>query len=175
MLRCRLSKELVFAGDFQGARAALGEYWPDEGAGPTVAGLSVRAEGELLLRVGVLTGWLGSVEQRDGTQERAKNFIGESLRLFEALGETAKAAEAQVELGFCYWREGALDEARVLTRQALGRLGEAEAELRAWALVRAALIERTAFRLNDALVLLNEAAPLYADFLSGLASKRSSR
>ena len=52
MLRCRLSKELVFAGDFQGAREALGEYWPDEGAGPTVAGLGARAEGELLLRVG---------------------------------------------------------------------------------------------------------------------------
>lgn len=162
MLRCRSSKELIFAGDFQGAREALGEYWPDEGAAPAASGLSARAEGELRLRVGVLTGWLGSVEQRDGTQERAKNLIGESLRLFEALGERAKAAEAQVELAFCYWREGALDEARVLTREALGRLGEQDAELRAWALVRAALVERTAFRLNDALVLLNEAAPLYA-------------
>ena len=162
MLRCDLSRQLVFLGDFEGGREALGEYWPEEGGGPTVLGLSARAEGELLLRAGVLTGWLGSVRQRGRAQERAKNLIGESLRLFEALGETAKAAEAQVELAFCYWREGALDEARVLTREALGRLDETQGELRAWALVRAALVERTAFRLNDALMLLNEAAPLYA-------------
>src|SRR5215208_5483202 len=105
MLRCRLSRQLVLVSDFEGAREALGRYWPEDSAGPTVAGLSARAEAELLLRVGVLTGWLGSVEQKDGTQERAKNFIGESLRLFEALGEESKAAEAQAELGFCYWRE----------------------------------------------------------------------
>ena len=162
MLRCSMSRLLVLVSDFEGAREALGGYWPVDGDGPTVAGLSPRAEAELLLRAGVLTGWLGSVEQKDGTQERAKNLIGESLRLFEALGEESKAAEAQVELGFCYWREGALDEARVLTRLALGRLGEGEGQLRGWALVRAALIERTAFRLNEALLLLNEAAPLYA-------------
>jgi len=162
LLRCRLSRRLVLNSDFEGAREALGEFWPEGGRRPSAAGLSAHAEAELLLRVGVLTGWLGSVEQRVQTQERAKDLIAESLSLFEALGETAKAAEAQTELGFCYWREGALDEARVLTREALGRLGEGEAELRGWALVRAALVERTAFRLNDALMLLNEAAPLYA-------------
>lgn len=162
MLRCRLSKKLVLAGDFQGARAALGKYWSEEGVGAATAGLSAPAEAELRLRVGVLTGWLGSVEQRDGTQERAKNFVSQSLSLFKALGERARVAEAQVELAFCYWREGALDEARVLTREALGRLGGEDGELRAWALVRAALVERTAFRLNDALALLGEAAALYA-------------
>ncbi|HZG51013.1 MAG TPA: tetratricopeptide repeat protein [Pyrinomonadaceae bacterium] len=162
LVRCSLSKRLVLIGDFEGAVEALGDYWLEGGRRPPLAGLSESAKAELLLRVGVLIGWLGSVKQVGQTQERAKNFIGESLSLFETLGDAEKAAEAQTELGYCYWREGGLDEARVLTREALRRLGEDAGELRGWALVRCALIELTAFRLNDALLLLNEASSLYA-------------
>lgn len=162
LVRCCLSKQLVLMGDFEGAVEALGDYWPESGGALPPSGLSRRVKAELLLRVGVLIGWLGSVKQVGQTQERAKNFIGESLSLFETLGDAEKAAEAQTELGYCYWREGALDEARVLTREALRRLGEDAGELRGWALVRCALIELTAFRLNDALLLLNEASSLYA-------------
>lgn len=162
LLRCCLSKSLVLAGDFEGAKEALGDYWPDAAAMSRAAGLSVHAKAEVLLRVGTLTGWLGSVKQLGQTQESAKNLLGQSLSLFEESGDSAKAAEAQAELGFCYWREGALDEARVLTREALRRLGEGGGELRGWVLVRCALIDCTAFRLNDALMLLNEAAPLFA-------------
>jgi tetratricopeptide (TPR) repeat protein len=162
LVRCCLSKRLVLAGDFEGALEALGGYWPEDGQQPPLTGLSMRAKAELLLRVGVLIGWLGSVKQVGQTQERAKNFIGESLSLFETLNDAEKAAEAQTELGYCYWREGALDEARVLTREALRWLGEGAGELRGWVLVRCALIELTAFRLNDALLLLNEASSLYA-------------
>jgi tetratricopeptide (TPR) repeat protein len=162
LVRCRLSKRLVLVGDFEGALEALGDYWPEDARQPPLAGLSMRARAELLLRIGVLIGWLGSVKQVGQTQERAKNFIGESLSLFETLGDAEMAAEAQTELGYCYWREGALDEARVLTREALRWLSEDASELRGWVLVRCALIELTAFRLNDALLLLNEVSSLYA-------------
>jgi tetratricopeptide (TPR) repeat protein len=162
LVRCSLSKRLVLIGDFEGAVEALDDYWLEGGQRPPLAGLSESAKAELLLRVGVLIGWLGSVKQVGQTQERAKNFIGESLSLFESLGDVEKAAEAQTELGYCYWREGGLDEARVLTREALRWLGEDAGELRGWVLVRCALIELTAFRLNDALLLLNEASSLYA-------------
>lgn len=163
LVRCRLAKELTQVSDFAGAREALGDLWAGTGQRPQTGGLGDAARAELLLRVGVLTGWLGSVEQIGQTQEQAKDLISQSLSLFDKLGEDAKAAEAQTELAFCYWREGALDDARVLTREALRRLGTEERELRAWVLVRGALVERSAFRLNDALRLLDEAAPLLAE------------
>jgi tetratricopeptide (TPR) repeat protein len=160
--RCRLSKELMLASDFAGAEAALGRFWAGAGERPRVEGLGPEATAELLLRAGVLTGWLGSVKQLGQTQAQAKNLVSEALRIFESGGDTRKAAEAQTELAFCYWREGALDEARVLSREVLRRLGDEDRELRAWVLVRSALVECTAFRLSDALRLLEEAALLLA-------------
>jgi tetratricopeptide (TPR) repeat protein len=160
--RCRLSKELMLASDFDGAEAALGRFWAGAGERPPIEGLGRTAAAELLLRAGVLTGWLGSVKQLGQTQAQAKNLVSEALRIFEESGETRKAVEAQTELAFCYWREGGLDEAQVLSREALRRLGDEDRELRAWVLVRSALVECTAFRLNDALRMLDEAAPLLA-------------
>lgn len=163
LVRCALAKELTLAGDFEGAREALVEFWPDVASRPQTRGLDAAAAAELTLRAGVLTGWLGSVNQTNQSQEAAKDLITESLLQFESLGDDAKAAEAQAELAFCYWREGALDDARDLSRSALARLpADADGELRAWVLTRCALIENTALRFNDALRLLDEAAPLLA-------------
>jgi tetratricopeptide (TPR) repeat protein len=160
--RCRLAKALMLASDFARAEEALGRFWPGAGEKPPTEGLGRGAGAELLLRAGVLTGWLGSVKQLEHTQAHAKNLISEAQRLFEESGDTAKAVEAQTELAFCYWREGAPDEARVLSREALGRLGDEDRELRAWVLVRSALVECATFRLSDALRMLGEAAPLLA-------------
>jgi CheY-like chemotaxis protein len=115
----------------------------------------------VLLRVGTLTGWLGSTKQIEGAQETAKNLIGESITRFEALREEKKAAEAQIELGPCYWREGALDEARVVLQEARNRLSDEDVELKAVSLLRGAAIEKLTDRLSDALHLLIEAAPLF--------------
>ena len=121
-----------------------------------------RAAGELLLCVGVLTGWIGSTRQIPNAQERAKDLISESLAIFELLSERVKIAEAQTELAYCYWRQGGMDEARVLLREALSRLTDGDSQLKAVALIRSAAIEKVATRYHDALRLLNEAAPLVA-------------
>jgi hypothetical protein len=39
---------------------------------PQVAGLDPHTQAEVLLRVGVLWGWVGSTRQVEGAQERAK-------------------------------------------------------------------------------------------------------
>jgi len=57
----------------------------------------------------VLTGWIGSARQISGAQETAKNLISESIAIFEALRENSRAAEAQIDLAYCYWREGSFD------------------------------------------------------------------
>jgi CheY-like chemotaxis protein len=161
-LRCRLAKELEDIGNYDAAREAMGELWPYFSARPALDELNEATAAEVVLRVGVLTGWLGSVKQIEGTQETAKNLISESITRFEALQNTEKVAEAQTEIGYCYWRQGAFDEARVMLGEALDRLpAGTNDELRAIALLRLAIVEKTANRYNDALRIYTEAAPLF--------------
>ncbi|MFL6336120.1 MAG: response regulator [Pyrinomonadaceae bacterium] len=78
---------------------------------------------------------------------------------FEALRDRGKAAEAQMELGHCYWREGSFNEARVLLKEALS--SDLVGNLKAVTLSRLATVEKVTNRLSDALHLLVEAAPLF--------------
>ena len=158
-LRCRLSKELENIGNYEAAREAMGELWPRVGEYPQLDGLDDETAAEVLLRVGVLTGWLGSVRQIEQAQETAKNLLSESLTRFETRGGTQKAAEAKMELGHCYWREGAFDNARVLLKEASDRLPDGD--VKAVTLLRLAAVEGSLKRYNDALRIDLEAAPLF--------------
>ncbi|HEX8888064.1 MAG TPA: tetratricopeptide repeat protein [Pyrinomonadaceae bacterium] len=113
------------------------------------------------MRIGVLTGWLGCIKQVEGAQATAKNLINESIRSFEALQDVEKVAEGRMELGYCYWREGAFNEARVVLREALALLTNKTSELKAVTLLRLAIVEKTANRYNDALRIHIEAATLF--------------
>ncbi len=159
--RCRLAKELEEIGNYEAAREAMGELWSRVGEHPSLSGLNQATVAEVLLRVGVISGWIGSAKQIEGAQELAKNLISESIRSFEALRDTERIAEAQSDLAICYWREGAFDEARVLLYEALGQLADSRSEIKAVTLLRAALVEKVANRLSDALRLHMEAAPLF--------------
>jgi tetratricopeptide (TPR) repeat protein len=158
---CDDAKRLQDAGDHEGARRALGEFWRRVGERPHLEGLGALARAEVLLRAGALSGFIGSSGQLAGAQEFAKNLIGESAELFRVAGETEREAEALRELGYCYWREGAHDEARVVLHESLARLAPESAEERAQTLLRLAIVESSATRYNDALRLLTEAAPLF--------------
>jgi tetratricopeptide (TPR) repeat protein len=161
LLRCRLAKQLEDTGDYESARELLGPFWRHVGERPNVAELDDEAVAELLLRCGTLTGWLGNLQQVKGAQEDAKDLIGESLSRFEQQGCVLRAAEAQTELAYCYWREGAFDEARVLLQKVIDGLGEDGGELRLVALLRKALVESSATRFSDSLRILLDAAPLF--------------
>lgn len=170
-LRCRLAKELEGIGNYDAASEAMGGLWPEVGGRPVLDELDETTAAEVMLRVGVLTGWLGSMKQVEGAQETAKNLISESITRFEALQDREKVAEAQTEIGYCYWREGGFGEARVMFREALDRLpAGTNDELRAIALLRLAIVEKTANRYNDALRIHTEAAPLF-DAISNPAHK----
>jgi tetratricopeptide (TPR) repeat protein len=161
--RCRteLSRKFEDAGDYEAAREALGDLWQGVGKRPRLEGLSESAAGQVLLRVGALTGWIGSSEQIQGAQEQAKDLLSESVAIFERLGDAGRAAEGQTELAYCYWREGAFDESRVILAEVLHRLDEGEGERRAVAILRRAIVEASAKRYNDALHILTEAAELF--------------
>jgi len=78
-LRCQLAKELENAGNYEAAREAMGELWSRVGEYPALDELDDAAAADVLLRAGVLTGWLGSVKQIEGAQETAKDLISESV------------------------------------------------------------------------------------------------
>jgi len=159
--RCQLAIQLETEGDYDAAREAMGELWQGVGERPLLVGLDEETKGAVLLRTGVLTGWLGSARQISGAQESAKNLITESIETFEVLGKTSRVAEGQIELACCYWREGAFDEGRVWLNEALQRLRENDIEFRAKALLRFAIIEKDSKRFLDALRIHTEAAPLF--------------
>jgi two-component system chemotaxis response regulator CheY len=160
-IRCQLAKQQEEVGNYEGARESLRELWGRIGDYPALDELDDATAADVLLRAGVLTGWIGSVKQIENSQELAKNLINESLRKFEELQHTKKIAEAQTELGYCYWRQGAFDEARIRLKDALGRLDDKDGDLKAITLLRLASVEKVTNRLSDALRLLTEAAPLF--------------
>jgi hypothetical protein len=75
---CSRAKELEEAGEFEDARAVISEFWQRIGDRPQVEGLDQVTQAEVLLRAGVLSGWIGSVRQISGAQEIAKDLISES-------------------------------------------------------------------------------------------------
>ncbi|HEV2799695.1 MAG TPA: sigma 54-interacting transcriptional regulator [Pyrinomonadaceae bacterium] len=160
-LRCTEAKHFEEVGDYESACESLAEWWRGVGERPRVDGLETESAAELLLRAGVLTGFVGSSKQIAGAQEAAKDLISESIRLYESIEATEKIAEAQTELGHCYWRAGAYDEARVILGQALTQISTENFEQRATTLLRSAMVEACATRYSDALRFLNEAAPLF--------------
>ncbi len=159
-LSCRLAKHLEKAGEYEAASEALNEFWPERDGQPEVDPLDEPTKAAVLLRVGALVGWLGSADQTQGSQETAKDLITRAIEIFEKLDQSDEAAEARSDLAVCYWREGAFDEARVILRQALEEIGSRNSEIRAIALIRSAVVEKTAVRYSEALNIFNEAKPL---------------
>ncbi len=159
-LRCRVAADLEHRGQYGDAINALAELWRGIGERPALEGLTERTAAEAILRVGTLSGWLASAAQDKEGQEAAKDLISNSMTRFEALGEPARAAAAQSDLAFCYWREGAFDEARDIYNDALKRLVEQDPELKAKILIRRTMVEVSTGRLNDALRILSDLAPV---------------
>jgi tetratricopeptide (TPR) repeat protein len=158
---CELAKSLEEAGEFELAEETLSPFWQGLPSRPNTDGLADHAKGELLLRAGSLTGWIGSAKQIHGAQELAKDLVSESASLFSELGIPEKEAEARVDLAICYWREGALDEARVTLRHVLDTLGEIQSEQRLRALLNSAIVEKDAIRDRESLRIYRQAAPQF--------------
>jgi tetratricopeptide (TPR) repeat protein len=163
LLRCRAVADLIHKGQYEAAREALGNLWRDIGERPNTEGLDEKTTAEVVLQAGALCGWMGASGQVKGSQEAAKDLISESVTRFERLGEAARAAVARGELGLCYWREGAYDDARVYLMGAFSDLAGSEAEQRAKILLRLVTVEYSAGRHHDGLNLLREYARIFEE------------
>ncbi len=158
-LGCDLSRDYENRGEYEEAREVLKWFWPRLGERPKLAGLDQSTAAEVLLRVGVLTGIIGSSHVTDA-QGKAKDLITESLTLFQSLRDKTKVAEARIELALCYWRTGENNEALDLLKDALALL-IADSELKGKAVIRSAIVDIDAGRLSEALQFLTDNAALF--------------
>jgi len=159
-LYCEAAKALEYKGEYEKARKLLSDYWTRIGERPKLEGLEPSTAAELLLRAGVLTGWIGSKNQIADSQEQAKNLISESLSIFESVSYRKKIAEAQTELALCYWRTGELNEARDLLNEALSCL-PTHNEVKAKAVLRVGIVECEAASYTKAFRVLTKNALLF--------------
>jgi transcriptional regulator with PAS, ATPase and Fis domain len=170
LLRCRLARELQESGNYEAACSVLEEFWQGVSHYPSVSDLDDSVAAEILLICGSLTGWIGSSRQIPGAQERAKDLITESSYRFNELSEPLKVAECEIEIALCYWREGAMDEARITLQEAIKKLEGCE-ELKLRAELRLALVERTSDRPHEALKVLKRCADIAYRSSNSLAGR----
>jgi len=170
LLRCRIAAEFTHAGQYEAAIEALGELWRGIGERPGVERLPPEVAAEVLLQCGALAGMLGGARNISGSQEWAKDLLTEAIRKFQSQGKYQRAAEAQCELGACYWRLGSHDDARLVMREALKPLTDADVEVRAKIHLRRTLVEISENRCYEALNILRDAEPVFesaSDALKG--------
>ncbi|HEX8128997.1 MAG TPA: tetratricopeptide repeat protein, partial [Pyrinomonadaceae bacterium] len=171
-LQCQIAADFEHRGQYEAARDALAELWQGVGERPALEELSELTAAEVLLRAGSLSAWFGSIGQIEEAQEKAKDLISESITRFQVLGESTKVVAARNELGLCYRRAGAYDDARVVYQEALRELADgSEKDLRAEILLRLAIVESLSGRYNDSLRILTDETQFFEesinDFLKG--------
>jgi tetratricopeptide (TPR) repeat protein len=157
---CEKALRLKDRGDYEGAQAAVRRFWKGFGERPDTSGLQPPVAAEVLLCVGILTGWIGSRNENGEADGTARDLITESIVYFESAGDVKKVAAAQSELAYCYWRTGALDEARVMFTEALQKL-TAPGNTRANALLGLSVVEWSDCRHDEALRILADNAALF--------------
>jgi tetratricopeptide (TPR) repeat protein len=159
--KCQAALEKRDKGDYEGAREVMHSLWKRIGERPDVKGLHASVSAEVLICVGILTSWIGSKEELEDAQEVAKNLITEGMTFYESIGDVRKVTAARAEIAYCYFREGALNEARTMLTEALQKL-TTEGNTRARAVLRLAIVECSASRYDDASKMLSDNAPLFS-------------
>jgi tetratricopeptide (TPR) repeat protein len=145
----------------QGALEIMRPLWRGVGTRPETQGLQPETAAYVLFCTGTLTGWIGARHQIKDAQETARDLITESITYYETHKLKREAAEAQSEIAYCYWREGRVNEARIMLQEALERLPDTGLK-RARALLKLVDVEHSAARHYDALKLLTENRTVFA-------------
>lgn len=160
VFKCEKALELRDKADFTGALEVMRPLWNGLGERPDIEGLHPTVAAEVLLCTGILTGWLGSKDQIKDANEWARDLLTESITYYESFHDALRIAAVHAELGFCYWRAGALEEARIWFNEALEHV-PVEGYTRANTLFGLSVVEWSASRFKESLRILTENAPLF--------------
>ena len=159
--RCEIAIEQKDKANLEGALEIMRPLWRGVGTRPDTEGLQPETSADVFLCAGILTGWIGSRNQIKNAQEAARDLITKSIGYYEGHNLTRKVAEACSEIAYCYWREGRVNEARIMLLEALERLPPTGLK-RARALLKLADVEQSAVRHYDALKILIDNASVFA-------------
>jgi tetratricopeptide (TPR) repeat protein len=160
LFRCQTALAFKDKGDYDGAQEVMRPLWKGVGERPETTGLHPSVAAEVLLSAGILTGWIGSKNEVKEANDTARDLITESITFYESAGDVTKVAAARAELAYCYWRAGALDEARIMFTEALQKL-TTEGNTRANALFGLSVVEWSAARYIESLRILTDNATLF--------------
>src|SRR6266699_1995334 len=87
LLKCQTALDLRDKSDYQGVRDAMHPLWRRVGHRPEIEALEAPVAAEVLLCVGILTSWIGSMKGIEDAQEVAKNLISEGITFYESVGD----------------------------------------------------------------------------------------
>ncbi|MBC8031658.1 MAG: hypothetical protein H7Z16_16355 [Pyrinomonadaceae bacterium] len=160
LFKCETALELKDQSDVEGAQKAMRRLWRRVGERPDTEGLHPSVAADVLLTTGILTRWVGGRAKIKGAQEVAKNLITESITYYESVGDTERVGSARSEIAYCYWRDGELNEARIMLHQALDEL-PAQGNTRARALLHLIVVESSALQFDVASRLLHDNAVFF--------------
>ena len=165
--RCAKAAELIYSGQYEQATEILGGLWRGVGERPSVNNYPSEIAAEILLQCGVLTGYLGRAQATD-VQEKAKDMLSEALHLFQASCNQSKISETNCELGCCYFRTGAYDEARIVYGEAFnGAAPEQHGKI----VIGSAIVEIFAGCYEKAHEILMEAKPFFDEASDALKAR----
>ena len=154
-----ISRDQIDAGNYNAACRLLNPWW-SFGDWPNFEGLDQRRCADLLFTCGELAGCVASTSQTPQGQRHGEELLNGSIALFEQLGFRRRAAESRIELALCYYRQGLFDLGRQTLVRVLQEVPAEDSELKSLALIRLAILERHAGRLQDALTRLMDAATI---------------
>lgn len=157
---CERALQLRDKGDYTGAQEAMRPLWSGVGDRPDVEDLHPTVAAEVLFCAGILTSLIGSRDEIKEANEWARDLLTESITYYESFQDAVRIAAVHAELGYCYWRAGALEEARIWFTEAIDHL-PAEGYTRAHALFGLSVVEWSALRFKESLRILTEHASLF--------------
>jgi tetratricopeptide (TPR) repeat protein len=160
--RCEIALEQRDNDNPQGALEIMRPLWRGVGTCPDTQRLKPETAANVFLCTGILTGWIGARNQIKDAQESARNLITESITYYESNNLKREAAEAQSEIAYCYWREGRVNEARIMLQEALERMPTTGLK-RARALLKLVDVEHSAARYYDALKILTDNSAVFVN------------
>jgi len=160
LFRCQTALALKDKGDYAGAQQVMRPLWKRLGEHPNTEGLHSSVAAEVLFCAGILTSLIGSRDEIKEANEWARDLLTESITYYESVQDVMKIAGIRAELGYCYWRAGASDEARIVFTEALKKL-TTEGNTRANAIFGLSVVEWSAGRFKESLRILTENGPLF--------------
>lgn len=156
---CTIAREQLLVGNFEAADLILRTLRSDNGW-PQLRDLPPQSAGDLLFTMGLLTGNLAGSGRFKRRHRHAEALLNGAVAVFEMLSLNNQSAEAHIELGRCYYREGLFGLASESLATALQLVEENEHELRASCLVVLGAIDRETGNLMGSMTRLTEASVL---------------